>query len=140
MGLMDHKRTWRYRVHAAPNDCITQFGNAFKTGGLTRLGSWDISRTSQGAVATYKGMGGAWGVFRAVGGERSANIEAGAVGSQVRFAIDGTENGYTACSMWLAEHGTSFGFTNDAGVFRRHMQAVQRYLRKLDPDVQVSRD
>lgn len=140
MGLMDHKRTWRYRVRATPEQCIQQFSNAFKTGGLTRMGSWDVKRSGSGAVALYEGAGGAWAIGRALAGERAANIEAGAVGSEVRFEIENVTDGYTECSMWLANHGTQFGFTNDAGIFRRHMQGVQRHLRKLDPALHVSKD
>jgi hypothetical protein len=140
MGLMDHKRTWRYRVHASPRDCITQFTTAFKTGGLMVKGNWDVSSTSNKAVATYLGLGGAGQVLRAMS-KTAQGVEAGAVGSKVIFeANPGGGEGCTECAMWLSEHGTRMGFTNDAGVIRRHMQAVQKHLQKIDTNLRVVKD
>lgn len=102
-------------------------------------GNWDVRRTSKGAVATYQGLGGVGQVVRGLS-RTAQGIGASAVGSKVSFEIEKTSGGYTECSMWLSEHSTRFGFTNDAGVFRRYMQSVQKHLRKLDSRLQVARD
>jgi hypothetical protein len=132
---LDHKRTWRYRVHASPQECVARFTHAFKTGTFLVKGNWEITPTSSGAIASYLGLRG----FRP---QRARAIEAGAVGSKVTFEVEKADgDGCTECVMWLSEHGTMMGFfTNDAGVFRVHMQAVEKHLRKLDPNVQVARE
>jgi hypothetical protein len=139
MGLLDHKRTWRFRVNAPPEVCIAGFRTAFERGNVLTKGNWDIDATNRGATATYQGLGGVGQFVRAFSRTAQA-IEQGALGSKVSFEIESTDNGCTQCAMWLSEHGTRFGFTNDAGVFRRHMQAVQRHLRKLDPGVEIAKD
>jgi hypothetical protein len=140
VGLLDHKRTWRYRTRAAPEDCIQAFTEAFRGGSVLAKGKWSISRTASGAVATYEGRGGVIGGLSALS-ERAMAEREGALGSEVSFEIEERGENGTVCAMWLRQHGTILGaFTNDARFIRPHMRAVGKRLRELDPGLEIASD
>lgn len=142
MGRRDHRRTWHYEVAASPADCIRAFAAAFNgKGRMGTRGRWTVSSAADSAKATYegrKGMGAAIGALS----RTSAQEADAAIGSQVSFAIEGSDGERTQCSMWLASSGRSgiaglFGATADANIIRPHMQAVKGELLKLDPQTQI---
>jgi hypothetical protein len=143
MGLLDHRRTWRYEVRAAPNDCVEAFRSAFAgPGGIVAKARWDVTRTSQGAKAVYqgrKGIGAIGGVF-----SKTAALEADtALGSEVTFELASGSNGNTVCTMWLSSSGRAgvagaFGVTSDARFIRPYMQAVSKRMQALDPAARIS--
>jgi hypothetical protein len=144
VGVLDHRRTWRYVVQAAPNQCINAFAAAFSgSGGLIVKADWRVSRKSNEAVAVYKGrkgLGSATGLFS----RTSALEQDSAVGSTVTFKIEETRAGQTVCVMWLSYSGRAgvaglLGFTSDARFMRPYMRAVADRLREIDPEVKVGK-
>jgi hypothetical protein len=140
VGLLDHQRTWQYRVSASPTACVDAFASAFEGGGLLVKGQWRVSRRgSSEAVADYQGRGGLVGALSFLSQTGQAT-ETRAKGSQVTFKIEKHEGAHTTCAMWLSSRSTKIGFTDDAAVIRKHMQAVAKRLRQLDPSVQITTD
>ena len=143
MGVLDHRRTWRYDVSASPKQCVDAFARAFSgSGGLVLKASWSVSRKGNGAVAVYKGRKG----LGALGGalSRTAALEQDtALGSEVSFEIETAGDGRTVCSMWLESSGRAgiagiFGATSDARFIRPYMQAVEKEMLALDPAAQIT--
>lgn len=136
-GLLDHRKTWRYRVAGTPEDCVRGFIAAFSgRGGLVIKAKWAVTRSSNGAAAVYEGRKGLAVVGTAFS-EIAQSEEQSAVGSEVRFEIEGDDNGHTICAMWLASRASRIGFTMDGRFFRPYMRAVEDRLRRVDPSLQV---
>lgn len=138
MGLLDHRRAWRYEVSASPAECIRAFTAAFNgKGGLVAKARWSVRTSANSATATYegrKGIGAAGGILS----KTSAQEADTAIGSKVSFGIDGSDGSKTRCSMSLAYSGRSgvaglLGATSDARFIRPYMQAVADELLKIDP-------
>jgi hypothetical protein len=137
MGLLDHRKTWRYKVAASPEHCVRGFAAAFSgKGGLVVKAKWSVSQTPNGAVAVYEGRRG-FANFATALSETAQAEERGAIGSQVKFEIEEQRDGSTICAMWLATRATRLGFTNDGRFFRPYMRAVEAHLRQADPSLQV---
>jgi hypothetical protein len=138
MGVLDHRRTWRYAVAASPNQCVYAFTRAFSgSGGVFAKAKWDIKRTPKGAVAVYKGRKGI-GALGGVLSKTAAFEEDTAVGSRVTFEAEESQPGRTVCAMWLSKSGRAgiaglVGFTSDARFIRPYMRAVQTEMLALDP-------
>jgi hypothetical protein len=138
MQMMDHSKTWQYRVNASPRECLAKFAEAFNTGGRPlRKIAWSLRGTNNGAVAVYKERKGLAKAF-AILFSRARRAEQRATGSQVRFDIEAVGGDYTVCMMRLCRRGPRFGVTADAGLIRPYMQAVERAMRQLDPLVQIT--
>jgi hypothetical protein len=139
LGIMDHRRTWRFRLNAPVEPCIAAFEAAFTgRGGIVKKGKWSVQREPNGATAVYEGRRGI-----AVAGRMFETAEAeedGALGSEVKFEIEEQGADYVICVMWLASRASRLGFTNDARFFRPHMRAVEGELGKLDASLKVSKD
>jgi hypothetical protein len=135
----DHKRTWRFRVAATPKECLEAFERGFSKQVVVLRARWEITRSGGESRAIYRGRG---GIMRAVTGlSKIATAEQdGAVGSEVKFVVDGTDDGHTVCSMWLAEYASRIGFTNDARFIRPYLRAVENELRAIDPVVGVLKE
>lgn len=140
MGILDHQRTWRYRVQAPPEQCVQQFARAFRRGGgLVARAHWEVRPLRSGAVAVYQGRKGLAAVASGFSRVQMAEEE-GAIGSQVTFEVEAVRDGQTTCAMWLSEMGKRWGFTADARFIRPYMRSVERRLRELDPELQVAKD
>jgi hypothetical protein len=140
MGLLDHRKTWRYKVAASPEQCVSGFAAAFSgKGGLVVKAKWSVARTPEGAVAVYEGRKG-FATFATALSQTAQAEEQGAIGSEVKFEIEEQSNGSTICAMWLASRATRLGFTNDGRFFRPYMRAVEAQLRQVDPSLQVMKD
>jgi hypothetical protein len=139
MGLLDHRKTWRFRVKASPDECVAKFHQAFSEGGGRLVkAKWSVERRNNAAVAVYEGRKGL-GMVGAALSETARNEEAGAIGSEVQFEIEQVDNNHTVCAMWLASRGTKLGITADGRFFRPYMRSVETYLRQIDPSLQVER-
>jgi hypothetical protein len=137
MGLLDHKRTWGFDVHASPKDCVSAFYKAFtgRPKGFVKA-DWRIQPNGTGATAVYNGRGVAGDLFSPA---RSLAEREGAIGSQVMFEVQPTGDGRTKCTMYLRRHGVFLGLlTSDARFIRPHMQAVRRHLHDLDASLSVA--
>jgi hypothetical protein len=138
MGILDHRSTWRYKVGAPPEACVTAFTKAFaQGGGLIAKAKWEVARTRTGATATYAGRRGL-GALGPAFSQIQKSEEEGAIGSQVVLEIE-QDAGRTTCAVWLAEHGTKLGFTSDARFIRPYFGSVQSELRALDPALEVAK-
>lgn len=139
MGVMDHKRTWRFSVDARPNDCVNAFTTAFsKKASFTIDAHWSVSRTGSGAVATYEGRKG----FTELGKMFRQNeiSEAIGLGSQISFDTATGGDGRTECVMELTKWGTRFlFFTQEVGMLRAYMRAVRKQLADLDSSLLVQK-
>lgn len=134
-SVVDHRRTFHYRVAAPPARCVEAFENAFHSGGgVVARAKWEVQKEAESAVAVYGGRKGLVALTTAFSQTASAEQE-GALGSTVRFQATARDETYTYCSMWLDEVATTLGFTNDGRFFRPYMRAVQAELVKLDPSV-----
>jgi hypothetical protein len=139
-ALMDHRRTWHYRVGAPPEGCVAAFHEAFSGGGgLLARAKWDIKAAPKGAVTVYRGRKGIVGFTTLMSKTATAEQE-GALGSEVRFEIVAEEEGFTICALWLSLRGSKLVFTNDARFFRPYMRSVETALRRVDPTVQVVKE
>jgi hypothetical protein len=142
MGMLDHRRTWKYDVSASTAECLDAFGRAFSgSGGLVAKARWDLQRTNRSAVAVYQGRKG----LGALGSlsKTSAHEADTAIGSTVTFRIEDSANGRTTCSMWLSSSGRAgigglLGATSDARFIRPYMQAVEKEMRRIDHAVRIS--
>jgi hypothetical protein len=140
MGILDHRKTWRYTTAASPDQCVGGFAKAFSGGGgLLLRAKWSVKRSATGAVAIYEGRKGIVALVTAFS-QTSQAEEQGAKGSKVTFEIEQADSGKTVCAMWLSENSTKLGFTGDGRFFRPYMRAVETCLRELDPAVQVTKD
>jgi hypothetical protein len=139
MGIMDHNKTWEFRVHAPPADCLSAFRRAFTGGGgLLAKAKWDISTTASGAKAMYRGRAGMVKAFT-IFSDRAASEEDAAIGSMVTFEMAPQADGTVECKMWLSSAGSKMGFTADARFFKPYMRSVETELRSADPSVVVTR-
>lgn len=139
-SMLDHRKTWHYRVAASEAQCLRAFANAFSAGGgLLSRAKWDLRAGSDSAVATYQGRKGIIAAVTALSETASAEQE-GAVGSEVKFEVVARDGDHVICAMWLASYGSRLGFTNDARFFRPYMRAVEDELRRLDPATQVVKE
>jgi hypothetical protein len=144
MGVLDHRRTWRYVVRASPGQCTRAFTTAFSgSGGLVLKADWHVTLTRGGAVAKYKGRKGL-GVVGEVLSRTSAHERNSAVGSTVTFEIEESRGGQTVCAMWLSYSGRAgvaglLGFTSDARFMRPYMRAVEGHLRQVDPNLKLEK-
>jgi hypothetical protein len=139
MGIFDHRKTWRFRVNGPPQDCVAAFTDAFSGGAHIMKAKWDISRSGNGAVATYRGRAGVMKALTVLS-SRASDEEAGAIGSQVTFEVEDIADGAATCAMWLSSGSKSIGFTADGRFFRPYMRAVEDHLRQIDPALQVAKD
>jgi hypothetical protein len=144
VGVLDHRRTWRYVVQAPPSQCVEAFSAAF-TGraGLIVKADWRVSRTRKGAVAVYEGRRGL-GALGGVLSRTQALEQDSAVGSEVTFEVEESRGGHVVCSMWLSSSGRAgigglLGVTSDARFIRPYMRAVVDQLRRIDPNVKVAK-
>lgn len=139
-SMLDHRKTWHYRVAASEARCIRAFADSFSHGGgVLARAKWDVAERADGAVATYRGRKGVIAAMTALSETASAEQE-GAIGSEVKFEIVARDGDHVICAMWLASHGSRLGFTNDARFFRPYMRAVEDELRRLDPQTQVIKE
>jgi hypothetical protein len=139
-GILDHRKTWQYRVAASDEDCLRAFAAAFSGGGGVLLrAKWEVRKQPNGAVAIYRGRKGFIGAVTVMSETASAEQQ-GAIGSEVKFEIVGPDGNHTICAMWLASHASRLGFTNDARFFRPYMRAVEDQLRRLDSSIQVIKE
>ncbi|MGA8744954.1 MAG: hypothetical protein WB507_03715 [Solirubrobacterales bacterium] len=143
MGILDHRRTWRYEVKASSSQCIDAFTRAFSgSGGFIAKANWAVNRTSKGASAIYKGRKGV-GALAGMMSKTSTLEHDTAVGSEVAFEIEESSDGRTVCSMWLSSSGRAgvagiVGVTSDARFIRPYMQAVRKEMLALDPSAQIT--
>jgi hypothetical protein len=137
--VLDHQRTWRFRVNAAPEVCFNAFRRAFSGGGVILRARWDIEMRDGDLAAVYQGRGGIMRVVTGMSTTASSEQE-GAVGSEVRFTIESAADGQTVCAMWLASRGSTLGLTHDARFIKPYMRAVEAELRLVDPGVAVAKD
>jgi len=92
-------------------------------------------------IATYQGRGGLVGITTAILGGAAHREEQAAIGSRIVFAVDpSASNGQTECSMWISDWKTSaLGFVADARFIRSSMREVEKYLRALDPMLDIEK-
>ncbi len=113
-----------------------------------RAVKWSVERDSvsvvpgrspwSASIATYEGRAGLASVLTILVGRRAQEVEQGATGSQIIFAVDPQPpGGRTECSMWLKRYGTQLGFIADAGYIRSYMYDVEKQLHALDPALTV---
>lgn len=135
----DHKRTWRFRVAATPKECLEAFERGFSKQVVVLRARWEITRSGNELRAIYQGRGGLMRVVTGMSKVATAE-QSGAQGSEVKFVVDGTDDGHTVCSMWLAEWASRIGFTNDARFIRPYLRAVETELRTIDTTVGVLKE
>jgi hypothetical protein len=139
MGILDHRKTWRFRVNGSAQDCVAAFTRAFTTGGgLLLRAKWDIRQSGSGAMAIYRGRAGVIKVATIMSSRATAE-EDSAIGSTVTFEIEQVSDGTVTCAMWLSSGSSSLGFTSDGRFFRPYMRAVENQLRQVDPSVAVAK-
>lgn len=142
MGLLDHKRTWRYEVAATPEDCIAAFIRAFSgKGGLVNKAKWSVRSSGLSATATYQGRKGIGSIVGGLSGTSAQEADT-AVGSEVTFQAARAAGEKSQCSMALTSSGRSgigglLGSTSDARFIKPYMQAVANEMRKIDPFVRI---
>jgi hypothetical protein len=139
MGIMDHRKTWRFQVHGSPQDCVAAFSRAFSQGGgVLARAKWELRPSGSGAVAVYQGRAGVIKFATMMSSTASAE-EDGAIGSEVTFEIENTADGTATCAMWMSTGASTLGFTNDGRFFRPYMRAVEGQLRQVDPALRVAK-
>jgi hypothetical protein len=149
MGLMDHRKTWRFELAASPNSCVAAFATALdgKSALSTRKARWDIAHRKSDAglpavVATYRGRDGLAEFMLTLTGRHIAADEEAARGSQIAFEVEAhdSRSNRTTCAMWLGRRGVRLvDFTAQAGFFRSYMRDVASELTKLDPTVALTK-
>jgi hypothetical protein len=141
LGVFDHRKTWRFRVGARPEQCVDRFLAAFTgSGGLLLKAKWEIAREGpEAAVATYQGRRGVV-VLGTIMSTRVQSEEESAIGSEVRFEVEESDSEHTVCAMWLAASSQIIGFTMEGRFFRPYMRAVEDQLRAIDPEVKTVKD
>ena len=143
MGILDHRRTWRYEVDATSSKCIDAFVRAFSgSGGLLAKTNWDVKQTGSGATAVYEGRKGL-GALAGAMSKTSSHEHDTAVGSEVKFQIEESSGSRTVCAMWLGSSGRAgvggiMGATSDARFIRPYMQAVKKEMLALDPTAHIT--
>ncbi len=149
MGLWDHRKTWRFRVNATPDDCISAFTRSF--GQRVRVwGFWPVKckwilkqeNASGGGLhclAIYTGRPyvipkGRQGFLSTVPSEEHL-----AIGSTVYFEVEKGTSQSTVCSMSLSPSTKVWRFAvADARFIRPYMRRVAKELRSLDPALEKS--
>jgi hypothetical protein len=148
VGLMDHRKTWRFRLRATPEQCVAKFTEAFS--GSARImvmgrplnkvkANWSIRRSPSGAVATYEGRAGIGAALGMASSRAQAAEAESALGSEVTFEVEESSGDSTVCAMWLSSNGTMLGTTADARFIRPYLPAVEARLRELDPALEVAK-
>lgn len=138
LKFMNLRSGWKYRVKASPEQCVTAFMTAFSgRGGLIAKANWSLSRSGRGAVAVYQGRAGIGAITGAGTGRQGAEMQS-AIGSEVKFEIEGSHDGRTACAMRVGARGSTMGFTSDARFFRPYLRAADKELQRLDPSLETS--
>ena len=131
------RSNWTYRVDSSPDQCATAFMDAFAgRGGLIAKGNWSVSRAGSGAVAIYQGRAGIGAITGGGTGRQAAEMES-AIGTKVKFEVEGSTKGRVACAMRVEARGSTMGFTSDARFFRPYLRAVEKNLRCLDPSLET---
>lgn len=151
MGILDHKRTWRFELSAAPKSCTDAFVHAMtrSKGALsTRKANWKVRPASAPDaqalyIATYAGRGGIGAAAAVISRQAELTGEA-AKGSELSFRVhrpdESTRAGATVCSLWLSSYGTRLVFfTADAPIYRSYMSEVARALAKLDGNLRMEK-
>jgi hypothetical protein len=138
LGILDHKKTWRYSLHAPSASCVEAFRRAFSGGFHIASARWDVSGSENKATAIYLSRAGV-GKLVSILSSRAESEEESAVGSQVSFEAKQEPGGTTTCTLWLSSASKRIGFTSDARFFRPYMRAVERHLRALDPTLTVAK-
>lgn len=149
MGILDHRKTWRFELKATPKSCTDSFVVAMtqSKGALSlRRADWKVRRESDPAssallVAHYTGRKGIAAGITPLSEQATITHEV-AKGSEISFRVDenGPRTGQVACSMWLSSYGTRLVFfIADAPIFRSYMAEVARALRSLDPAVRLEK-
>ncbi len=147
MALLDHSRTWHFKLDADPKDCLRAFSDALRGKSLfsARKANWDISTdiNEHGlpmAVGSYLGRGGMMKGVTLMSG-RASEVEELASGSKLTFSVEShdPDTGMTRCAMWMILTGKQFGLTADAGFYRSYMNDVAKKLAELDPSLQVAK-
>jgi hypothetical protein len=139
VGILDHRRTWHYRVHSTPQECVSAFARAFASGGgLMIRAKWEVRQSFRGAVAVYAGRA---GLIKGVTmlSARATSEQDAAVGSEVSFEVEEVTGETVQCAMRLSSRSSSRGFTADGRFFRPYMRAVESQLRLIDPRIEVSK-
>lgn len=136
MGLLDHRRTFRFRLEATPEQCVDAFLGSFSGRASKNVlikAKWKTRRTGKGAVATYAGRAGVVvGAVTAMSDHAQAEHQS-ALGSAVEFEIEEVSGGVVTCAMWMSSGGSGmFGTRSDARFIRPYMQTVQKRLREVD--------
>lgn len=149
MGIMDHRRTWRFRLRATPEQCVAKFSEAFSgSARITVMGlptlnkvkaNWSIRRSPSGAIATYEGRAGIGAALGMASSRAQAAEAESALGSEVTFEVEESSGDSTVCAMWLSSNGSMLGTTADARFIRPYMPAVEARLRELDPTLEVAK-
>jgi hypothetical protein len=141
MGIMDHRKTWRFRLNGSPQQCAEAFRKAFTergSGGVLVKAKWDVQQSGNQTVAIYRGRAGLIKGMTILSSTATSE-EQNAIGSQVSFEVERAADGVSTCAMWLSSGSSTFGFTNDGRFFRPYMRAVEGQLRHVDPSLSVSK-
>jgi hypothetical protein len=137
LKFMNLRSGWKYHVKASPDQCVTAFMTAFSgRGGLIAKANWSLSRSGGGALAVYQGRAGIGALTGAGNGRQGAEMQS-AIGSEVRFEIEGSHDGRTICVMRVGSSGSTMGFTSDARFFRPYLRAVDTELHRLDSSLET---
>jgi hypothetical protein len=142
VGILDQNKQWDFMVHAPEQACVAAFQSAFLKGGLLRSAKWRFGVENDGAtsyyqVAVFKGRAGLGGLLNSMS-KRGSEQSRAAIGSTIAFSTAEVPGG-SRCSMWLKSATTQMGFKNEASLLRHYMRAVESELRKLDPQMQLSK-
>lgn len=139
MGLLDHRRTWRFELSGTPEQCRGAFTKALEGGSLWTRARWKLASDGSDTIGIYQGRGGIAGVLAGLS-DTSRNEERTALGSELRFTIEASSGGRTTCAMWMGARGSKFGLTTDARFIRPYFRAVDAQLRSIDPSMATSKD
>lgn len=149
MGILDHRRTWKFEVSATPKECTSAFVQAMtqsKNALSLRKASWKVrTGSAPGAaallVAKYEGRAGIGAAITPLS-EQATLTHMAAKGSEISFRVEsktgGSASDPTVCSLWVSSYGTRlFVFIADAPIFRSYMAEVNRALQGLDTNLSM---
>ena len=151
MGLLDHQKTWRFVVKAAPQECERAFTDAMTKSPAFKMhaGRWTLRRaaisspgrgtSAEALIATYEGRAGIAGFVTGFA-SRAQAVEQVAIGSEMAFVVEEATADRTTCAMYMKQAGTRFGLTGDAGYFRSYMNDVEGELRTLDAQLRLRKE
>jgi hypothetical protein len=141
MGILDHRKTWRFQLNGSPQQCAEAFRKAFTergSGGVLAKAKWEVQQSGSQTVAIYRGRAGLIKGMTMLSSTATSEEQA-AVGSQVTFQVERAAGGSSTCAMWLSAGSSTLGFTNDGRFFRPYMRAVEGQLRRVDPGLSVNK-